>query len=1200
MLNRNNNNALTKKQRLIEFFIYATSITRHRNLRFTLFYSASEDADALCEFYNKHKDYGQNGLYREGNRVYLTESQVNLLFESSVFSECLPDGEIQIWQNNLFDFVTKNKMPSKSPAKLNELDQARILQDSRNVLTLAAKNSDPTYLNYMMRNFSPEVFALALTKPFDNKIPMDFAIIHQSSGLLMYMMENIHCNDAIVNHINNGKKPLTLHYAARYQSREVFDALFKPISYDDLHPYLLTKDETGLTLFESILLKYNHYVALELLEKISSVSTDKFYQIAMAHLELIILIILTQVRWHTIFDMLFNKMGESFLIQIVKLAIKHNLAHSSLTKLILCLQPREPEVLTLQNWIKDNREKAILDFAQETKDDDMFYSSKKTNLNPDDPDIKQLIWRDGFRSVQDLQEAYFHFKEEKDNDAIALLDTLYTNNMAFTGVTLAYEKRQAFLANPKQDRLHRLIIKAPADAAVIIEALTEKELEEEVLKKDANDNTVFKIAAKKLDANAFALLFNKISAEIMHKALIIANKNGDNAFHDMAVYQSSETFMNVYKKVHIRWHNNALEREEALMKANVNEATPIHLVAYYQPATTLIFLLESLEKISILYTLALQGSNSNSTLLIAMARHHSEDIIKLLNLLCYKTISIERRGIFKSTNRDGKTLLEQALIHQSPTVVVKIIELLAQHESNHDTLSSQLHTIFNKNEHIKLRLIHSLLTNENWQTWAESILEPILLTIGNLLMPYLVEANLYGTLSIHISKLIRSYSKRDQTPLVQDTKPASQLFYARLFSPFASIETDQKPELTIYSSQNNRLDPARPNFLNTLLREGVRTLSDYHALQKIALTHPGLSSTLIRLVQSNCLFTGSLQPISPESNSSTSLVEVHNLMTQDNALLQWIPENQWKPLLNQLNRQEEKKEEKPFTHQFNHEDGTIIPYKQLDAEAISSHPVQYAKAFDLANGLNTNVMSYDEKPAPHVGILYDRSLCEVKAMFTSEIEIKDQEWLGSEEQVKAYAEKIKPVHCINRETFKKHLQESSYKVSFVFANLAPEAALAVILSDNTLAGRVYAMNIARDFHTTFKRALPIVFYYYIYRSIRMYLPEEQAADNLEHTQGIKMDPFAEREAKCRLFALQADIISHDAWINKRLLLSPKESDKMPTEANAIVNLIQEEAKSALPFWSKTAKNVAKQLKKLGDSDNENKAFFNEERKKYFK
>ncbi len=197
------------------------------------------------------------------------------------------------------------------------------------------------------------------------------------------------------------------------------------------------------------------------------------------------------------------------------------------------------------------------------------------------------------------------------------------------------------------------------------------------------------------------------------------------------------------------------------------------------------------------------------------------------------------------------------------------------------------------------------------------------------------------------------------------------------------------------------------------------------------------------------------------------------------------------------------------THKLDLRTNQIIPYRHnrhvtgfMGKKNKTYTKTKKQSATLLSKNLHTGVYS------PGVGLLFDESKCDIRAMYTMNATTVAREWVGSFSSVQNY----QLSHCVNgalfssrlytdRKSFRNYVDlPSSTLHNEVLAKFSRESILGVFIVGDTAANRLIAIERQIDLVALFKKVekkdihFPIFIYDNTLRTIRIYTTQEQAND----------------------------------------------------------------------------------------------------------
>ena len=293
--------------------------------------------------------------------------------------------------------------------------------------------------------------------------------------------------------------------------------------------------------------------------------------------------------------------------------------------------------------------------------------------------------------------------------------------------------------------------------------------------------------------------------------------------------------------------------------------------------------------------------------------------------------------------------------------------------------------------------------------------------------------------------------------------------------------------------------------------KGIKSWHHYRFLRKNS--DMEIQWVLDALLINNALFQGLDIPFQPipmfqnqkvENYFNTAFEKVVEGVLNNQILAKVIKPHDWLMFICQLTNVNYRAElRKPIlcpTHKFVHLTGEIIAYgnrgksrKLFAAAAYYTHTKKTSTTL-LSSQRNTPLFGTQHRKALNlVGFLFDQKKCKVKARLLQDSGTYEHRWLGSEAEVEAYQTWIQNRNVIDECVFIRNIQEAD-KTNEVLAQLNKEALMAIVIGQDTPEARQLAISRQTEINKKFSLLLPIVFYDYSQRTLKLFAWQDILAD----------------------------------------------------------------------------------------------------------
>ncbi|MDR3479066.1 MAG: hypothetical protein P4M14_13690, partial [Gammaproteobacteria bacterium] len=610
--------------------------------------------------------------------------------------------------------------------------------------------------------------------------------------------------------------------------------------------------------------------------------------------------------------------------------------------------------------------------------------------------------------------------------------------------------------------------------------------------------------------------------------------------------------------------------------SHMGKKTILHIAAEAHSAGVLSEIISNISPKLVEELFVLQDENRHTVLHLAAIHQTTAGFDTLVSGISANTLS----DVCRIFSNDGKSLLELAFLRQHPESIAKLLNKI-----DADTLAYLL-TRGGVKDHVLLKIVDSLLNERSWQD--KEFVQKIYAVLGNLMTDLLCAYWLDGhTIPQH---LMTCFSENLFDPSL-NAKPVKHLILQELHDPRRKWYKQQREaaeekeaQASITTGQGNQLHLNNPNLVLTVWREGFRDVGQYLYLRNQRAMIPGATSTLDRLYQVNRITSGCMQDLPIESDAAITLEQVNDCILRGNGLAQLVHPDHWEENIRDLTDYDYRPEggfiaaeEKDAAVQYDHLSGKIVAYGStadfvMDGKHTRSLPVKL-----IGDNFNTRVLSEEEKKPAAVGIIYNLNQCVPTAMFSAEMIVDIRESMGSKEKVEQYAKKVKSVSFTDLDSFRQAIKQNRYQTNQVFARLSREAAVAIVIAEDSPSARKTALRYADDFRNRFDVILPVVFYNPILKAVHLYLPEARIEDNLIAENGKVTNILVEEETKARLLAFAANLKAKKDWVTRGFFGVKQDPATPPESVNHMIEFVEKAANNPNTFWSGAYQATARLL-----------------------
>ncbi|MDR3479065.1 MAG: hypothetical protein P4M14_13685 [Gammaproteobacteria bacterium] len=1114
--------------------------------------------------------------------ISIHRSYFDAIWTKTKFDSLKNDLQIETHRANIRRAIaTQDPRLVEDYKKMHRLDQKRILINGQSSLLFdTAESADKAAFFTLLYGFEMKVLNLALSIVINEKTLLDVIATFQSGEAFSDALE-VFSSDAInaALTIQAPHHVSALHIMAQRKNSLAFKKLLSLCTPDTLAESAAITDENGYDLLELLFLNHDTKVIAKYIQRLAEAkdASAPLKTTLTRNLDQIITAMIQESSWQskTFFLLFFGALGADFVLKLGqkmqegqhKFAwlLSHVKSLPSLNALLA------KPLAALQLPLADSKKVSVSAASSSSSASShvasscFIVTSTKRQIDLADAALSDAIWQEGFASFLEYQKILPLLDHDK--KLADLVKILHAKKKLYSGTDMTYAVYQDYLeekAAPLQKAIKNL---PPHDFIQLMSLIPEATLDAQICELQAEDNgSCIQMAAEHLSEAAFSTLMTSVSDRAFETAIVIKNKLNKNTLHSAARFFSADLFIAFVQKIE-RMDAETLINAATLRDENL--ATPFHIAALYQEDQAFVELLRDPLSEAVKIAVSAQDHHQNTLLHIVVTKKSSETLAKFIAFVQPDNFN---RAAFV-INNDGYSILELALRHQPPALVVSLLNKM-----NDFTRKTVLSRDAGK-PHVLLKIVDSLLHSPEWQDPA--LISQIFLGMGKHITPLLCEYWLDGNeLSKHLMQCMMPHLADGELNM----SLACNLMLPELH-PWRNLGLRKPPEekandQLILTSKRTPLNLDDPDLVATLWREGLLNVSHFRRLRERGRAVPQVISTLDRLYQADCIFSGCRQALLPDNLSPIGLPEINQQIVAGNTIVQMVQPNDWEDTFHQLSdyqyRPKALQNALQPIYQYDHLTDQIVLCDVPDEKAEFTHTESCRVSF-LGNGLNTNLIKMEERGLPKVGILYDRKRCIVNGMLTHEVDLANSAYIGPIDQVEAYAKGAKLISHTDFDSFTAAIKSHPYQTNVMLANLAAEAAFSICIAEDGESARALARQMAADFQQQFNRILPIIFYNPAISSTRLYFPEEMQADAALEADGVKVNLLAEEEAKARLLALKADILNKPAWQTYNLFGLRRAGDKRAKNAEDLLTRIAEAEKNPPLFWTKLSGTISKTL-----------------------
>lgn len=363
-----------------------------------------------------------------------------------------------------------------------------------------------------------------------------------------------------------------------------------------------------------------------------------------------------------------------------------------------------------------------------------------------------------------------------------------------------------------------------------------------------------------------------------------------------------------------------------------------------------------------------------------------------------------------------------------------------------------------------------------------------------------------------------------------------------------------------------------------------------------------LQEVLDRLARADLLFKGSPACFSNFFSSSThsvnaqkniddgiTVLQALECIQQIKGLVKIIKPQDWNFFIHQLenlnNRPKLRNTVHTPTHKFIHLTGEIVVYqKKRRKKANYTHTKKTATTL-LSSQMNTSVFG-EKDPKSHllIGVLFDQTQCQVKAMLLKDSMTFMHSWLGNQSAVSKYKDQMIKINQTNWDIF---VQEANnrFRYNEVLAKVNKTAMRAIFIAQDTPEARLMSLQRRDEIAQKFSIRLPIIFYSSLLQTTRHYTLNEQEDDFRAWNEKQKVCTPRELVSKENVLSIYNACVNKTDWqlglFGSNTRVQNKSVPRTFALCKQLVNTIfqSEQAEGPVYTWVEAEKNIKDALAK---------------------
>ena len=286
-------------------------------------------------------------------------------------------------------------------------------------------------------------------------------------------------------------------------------------------------------------------------------------------------------------------------------------------------------------------------------------------------------------------------------------------------------------------------------------------------------------------------------------------------------------------------------------------------------------------------------------------------------------------------------------------------------------------------------------------------------------------------------------------------------------------------------------------------KEGLLSYHDYYLI-KNHFPNSVIAQTVDDLYNANLLFKGCYLLFEPTVVDS----KLAQTSAKGEVLLKIIHPDDWPEFKRQISDytyradlRDKKKDRSTAKDKYVHSKGKTLSEMGIEYEDHTKkkkekehkHTIKQSTTL-VTSDYRTAVFGEHDPDRRLVGLLFSKEHCIIKAKLLRDTHTYAREWVGSKEEVAAYAQMMKKLNYTSFEEFKKDIEKNPQRTNEILAKLSREAMLGVVMARDTPDMRKQARMYQADLKAKTGIDLPIYFYNRAVNNMTLYTPREQQDD----------------------------------------------------------------------------------------------------------
>ena len=654
----------------------------------------------------------------------------------------------------------------------------------------------------------------------------------------------------------------------------------------------------------------------------------------------------------------------------------------------------------------------------------------------------------------------------------------------------------------------------------LIQIADTKSINQALVLQNQKKETALYVAARWQSGDGFRALVDKADEEAISQALPFQTNNGQSTvLHIAAICQPGHAFSRLVEKT------DAKALNQVLLLQNSYKETPLHLAAWRQPSDAFLLLIEKADAKVLNQALPMQNEVEETVLHVAAAYQSTDGFIKLIER-CSTSALEQACRLYKN----GQSVLESALPYQPAHAIAKLLNAI-----DDDTVLQDMLKAPNTPPPLLAGIASYLGHEDCFQT--QPLVGRLFSIMGLQLTDCCIKLWLAGkSVSPILIKAALPYFKtliQKEPQRAPELEAIEKYFNEALFKEEKAESKEEAIFIRLQSGEPLELKDEKRS-PEILWKQGLQSFYDYHLLKK---HFPGslLAQTADDLFRAGLLFKGTCLPFEP-TDINSKLAEANAI---GEVLLKIIKPKDWPEFKKQIgdynfraDLRDKKQDKSEAQDKYVHLKGQTLSemkkeYKE-HKEKKKDHPYEHTikqSVSLLSKNYDTAVFGEHDPKRPLVGLLFSKEHSIIKAILLKDLGTFGRKWVGSKEEVAAYAKEMEKINVTDFKTFKEEIEKNPQRLNEVLAKLSREAMLGVVFVTDTPEARKQA----RAYHADIKKAkhaidLPIYFYDRTLRAMRLYTPREQQDDIYAEQYGLPgYNSICEGEKKLRYGPLMIEL-----------------------------------------------------------------------------